>query len=198
MFGQRRGGGPEGRASFRMRGGDVLYRMAVDFLEAARGARKRITMPDGTNLDVTIPAGVQDGQTLRLKGKGQPGIGGGDHGDALVQVEVSRHAAFERDGSDIVLELPITIDEAVLGGRIEVPTIAGPVKMKIPKGASSGDTLRLRGKGIHAKGSKKTGDQLVRLRIVLPDKIDDELESFMTEWAKNNAYDPRAKLKVQV
>lgn len=190
MFGQR------GRGEFRMRGGDVRYNMTVDFLEAAKGAKKRVTMPDGTTLDVNIPAGVHDGQTLRLKGKGQPGVGGGEHGDALVQIAISEHDAFQRDGLDILFELPIGIDEATLGGEIEVPTIAGQVKMKIPKGSNSGDTLRLRGRGVHAKGGKK-GDQLVKLKIVMPDKIDSDLESFMREWAKAHAYDPRAKARVR-
>lgn len=193
MFGQR---GRAGGAEFRMRGGDVRYNMTVDFLEAAKGGTKRVTMPDGTTLDVNIPAGVRDGQTLRLKGKGQPGVGGGEHGDALVQIAVSDHDAFTRDGLDILFELPVSLDEAVLGGEIEAPTIAGTVKMKIPQGASSGDTLRLRGRGIHARGGKK-GDQLVRLKVVMPDKIDPDLENFMREWVKAHAYDARAKLKVR-
>lgn len=190
MFGQR------GRGEFRMRGGDVRYNMTVDFLEAAKGAKKRVTMPDGTSLDVNIPAGVRDGQTLRLKGKGQPGVGGGEHGDALVQIAVAEHDAFQRDDLDIHYELPIGIDEATLGGEVEVPTIAGQVKMKIPKGSNSGDTLRLRGRGIHAKGGKK-GDQLVKLKLVMPDKIDPDLENFMREWAKAHAYNPRAKARVK-
>lgn len=192
MFGQRRRGGAE----FRMRGGDARYNMTVDFLEAAKGATRRVTMPDGATLDVNIPAGVRDGQTLRLKGKGQPGVGGGEHGDALVQIAVSPHEAFERDGLDILLELPVSLDEAILGGEVEAPTIAGAVKMKIPKGANSGDTLRLRGRGIHAKGGKK-GDQLVRLKVVMPDRIDSELENFVREWVKSHAYDARAKTRVK-
>lgn len=194
MFGQR--GRAGGGAEFRMRGGDVRYNMSVDFIEAARGATKRVTMPDGTTLDVNIPAGVREGQTLRLKGKGQPGIGGGEPGDALVQISIADHDAFRRDGLDILFELPIGIDEAVLGGEVEVPTIAGPVKMKIPKGASSGHTLRLRGRGIHTKGGRK-GDQFVKLKLVMPDEIDSDLENFMREWAKEHAYDPRAKARVK-
>lgn len=193
MFSQhRRGGG--GETAFRMRGGDVRYTMTVDFMEAAKGARKRVTMPDGAVLDVNIPAGVDDGQTLRLKGKGRPGIGGGPDGDALVQISVSPHKLFTRSGLDIHLDLPIAINEAVLGGTVEVPTIAGRVNMKIPKGSDTGDTLRLKGKGIRQEGSKRTGDQLVHLRIVLPETIDPELESFIRKWTEEHGYNPRAKL----
>ncbi len=193
---QRTGGAGGAGQTFRMRGGDARYHMTVDFLEAVKGAKKRVTMPDGATLDVSIPAGVRDGQTLRLKGKGHPGIGGGPPGDALVQIEVSPHPLYTREGRDILIELPVALNEAVLGASVEVPTISGRVKMSVPKGASSGDTLRLRGKGIHEKGSKTKGDQLVRLKVVLPDTIDPELEAFMKEWSERHAFDPRADLKV--
>lgn len=197
LYARSRTGG-DGRAeqTFRMRGGDARYHLTVDFMEAAKGAKKRVTMPDGATLDVSIPAGVRDRQTLRLKGKGHPGIGGGPSGDALVQIEASPHPLYAREGHDIHIELPVALNEAVLGARIEVPTISGRVKMSVPKGASSGDTLRLRGKGIQKQGSKSKGDQLVRLKVVLPETIDAELEAFMKDWSKKHAFDPRADLKV--
>jgi len=189
IFRQQRGGG--GR-QFEIRGADVRYHMKVAFLEAAQGAKKRITMPDGVTLDVSIPRGIDSGQTIRLKGKGHPGINGGAAGDALVEIEVEPHPLFERDGLDILIDFPIAIDEAVLGGKVEVPTISGTVRMTLPKGASSGQTLRLAGRGIKARSGKTKGDQLVRLKIVLPQEIDAELEAFMTSWREKHAFDPRA------
>lgn len=185
--GARRQGATEG---FAMRGPDLRYQLEVDFLEAVNGAKKRIILPDGSALDLTVPKGLENGQTLRLKDKGAPGLGEGPPGDALVQVSIRPHAYFVRDGDNIKLELPITIDEAVLGGKIEVPTIAGKVSLNIPKGTSGGRTLRLRGKGVENGKTKKTGDQLVELRIVLPSNIDPELENVMTKWKAEHAYDP--------
>lgn len=178
----------------RARGQDRHYQMEVDFLDSVRGARRRITLPEGGALDLNIPAGVQDGGTLRLKGKGAPGIGGGPPGDALVEISVRPHPFFRRDGNDIEIDLPITIYEAVLGGKVEVPTVSGRVSMTVPKGSSTGDVLRLRGKGVKpARG--RAGDQRVALKVVLPDRIDPELEEFMTRWREAHAYDPRAVLR---
>ena len=181
--------------TLRMRGRDVAYRMEVDFLEAANGARKRVTMPDGNSLDIAIPAGLRDGQVLRLKGKGGPGLGGGPPGDALVEMAVRPHPLFERQGDDIVVELPIGIDEAVLGAKVEVPTVSGRVRVSVPKGASSGRTLRLKGKGVKAGPGRPAGDQLVRLKVVLPREIDAELADFMKAWRERHAYDPRAEME---
>ena len=142
----RRGG--EAGGPFAARGRDVRYTLEVDFLEAATGAKKRVTMPDGGVLDLTVPEGVADGQMLRLKGKGSPGPRGSEAGDALVEIRVRPHPHFKRVGDDIVLELPITIDEAVLGAKIEVPTVSGRVQLTIPKGTSSGRVFRLKGKGV--------------------------------------------------
>ena len=193
LFGRQARTGAGARA-VRMRGPDVQYRMEVDFLEAVNGAKKRVTMPDGNSLDITIPVGVRDGQVLRLKGKGGPGIGGGPPGDALVEIAVRPHPLFERQGNDIVVELPIGVDEAVLGAKVEVPTISGRVRVNVPKGASSGQTLRLKGKGVKA-GAGRAGDQLVRLRIVLPHTIDPDLAEFMRRWREGHAYDPRAEMR---
>lgn len=188
LFGGRgRGGG--GGSGVRMRGQDQHFTLTVGFLEAARGATRRITMPDGSVLDVRIPQGLADGQTIRLKGKGGLGIGGAEAGDALVTVTVEPHDFFAREGDDILVEVPVSIDEAILGGKVEVPTIDGRVAVTIPKGVSSGRVLRLRGKGV--KRGAAQGDQLVTLKIVAPPTIDPELETFFEEWRKRHAYDPR-------
>jgi len=188
LFGAGRRG--EGASSFGMRGRDVRYTLEVDFLEAATGAKKRVTMPDGGVLDITVPEGVADGQTLRLKGQGATGPRGGEAGDALVEIKVRQHALFKRSGDDIVLELPVTIDEAVLGAKIEVQTISGRVQLTVPKGTSSGRVFRLKGKGVHNTTTGNTGDQLVTVRIVLPETIDNELSYFMSEWRQKHSYNP--------
>ncbi|PRX35409.1 DnaJ domain-containing protein [Meinhardsimonia xiamenensis] len=177
------------------RGADVRYRLQVSFLDAAKGATKKLLMPDGKSLEVKIPAGIRDGQTIRLRGKGEPGIGEGPPGDALITIEVAPHPVFKREGSDIRVVLPITIDEAVLGGKVPVPTIDGMVKLSIPKGASSGRVLRMKGRGIKPEKGGKPGDQLVELKIVMPPQIDDELEAFMKTWREKHAYDPRKGMK---
>ncbi len=194
--GSDEGGGRGGRRSFRMRarGADVSYTLPVDFLDAAKGARRRITVGEGQTLDLTIPAGVRDRQTLRLKGQGMPGFEGGPPGDAYVEVHIQPHPMFERKDGDIHVELPVTLAEAVLGGRIEVPTIDGPVSMTVPKGSNSGTTLRLKGRGIVDPKSGQRGDQYVKLRVVLPKTVDPELEELVRRWAEKHPYDPRAGL----
>jgi DnaJ-class molecular chaperone len=197
LFGE--GGGPGARAGggrrFAMRGQDAQYRLEVEFLDAVNGTKTRITLPDGGTLDVAIPAGVSDGQVLRLKGKGGAGLGEGEPGDALIEIGVRPHPVFKREGDDIVVEVPITFDEAVLGGKVEVPTIGGKVQVTVPAGANSGQTLRLKGRGV--KGRSGVGDQLVKLSVVMPERIDDELKSFAERWRKDHGYDPRGKLKEQ-
>jgi len=187
--GRQRGDGFGGR-SFDARGADAHYALEVPFIEAATGGSMRITLPGGSDLEVRIPKGVSDGQTLRLKGKGGPGQGGGAGGDAYVTLSVGAHPVFSRVDDDIEMTLPITIDEAVLGAKVEVPTIDGPVKVTIPKGATTGQTLRLRGRGIVAKG-RAAGDQRIALKIVMPKTVDDDLARFMEEWRKTHGYDPR-------
>lgn len=198
LFGQARSGGPRGGARthhVRMRGGDVRYTFEVDFMDAAKGATRRITMPDGRGLDLSVPAGLRDGQVLRLKGKGMPGMGGGPDGDALITVHVKPHRVFRRDGNDVHVELPVALHEAVLGAKILVPTIDGPVTMTIPRKSNSGARLRLKGKGFPAKGGKR-GDQHVTLRVVLPEKPDADLEAFLESWAQAHAYDPRIDMEI--
>jgi len=179
------------KAHIRMRGGDIGYRMEISFLESVNGAKKRVTMHDGKTLDITIPPGHRDGQILRLRGKGMPGLGGGSAGDAHVEVHVEPHRAFRRRGPNILVELPVGLNEAVLGAKVRVPTARGSVTMNIPPGSNSGDTLRLKGKGVAAYGKHAAGDQLVTLSVVLPKKTDVKLRAFLEDWAKDHSYDPR-------
>jgi DnaJ-class molecular chaperone len=193
LFGSMRGGGrgADPGSPLRMRGQDIRYTLEVDFLEAVNGTTKRVTMPEGGVLDLNVPEGVADGQVLRLRGKGGSGGRGGEPGDALVEVRVRAHPQFKRSGDDIALDLPITIDEAVIGAKVEVPTVSGRVQLTIPKGTSSGRTFRLKGKGVRNTTSGSTGDQLVTVHIVLPEKIDDELSYFLSEWRLKHRYNPR-------
>lgn len=186
----RRGSG--GR-TIRQRGADVSYTVRIDFLEAANGARKRIQLADGKTVDVAVPPGTRDGQTLRLKGQGLPGLGGAGAGDAYVEVHIEPHRHFVRKDNDIQVEVPVTLPEAVLGATISVPTIEGKVSMKVPAGASSGTTLRLKGKGTLDQASGERGDQYVKLKVVLPDEPDAELREFLEKWGKEHPYDPRKK-----
>ena len=195
LFGRAARGGARGGQRFAMRGQDAQYRLGIDFLEAVNGAKKRITLPDGNTLDVTIPAGASDGLVMRLKGKGMPGMGGAEPGDALVEISIAPHPVFTREGNDIVVEVPISFDEAVLGGKVEVPTPTGRVAVAVPAGANTGQILRLKGKGVKTKGG--TGDQLVKLSVVLPDRVDDDLKALAEEWRAKHSYDPRRKLKEQ-
>ncbi len=187
LFGQR------AQQTFRARGQDLRYHLEVGFLDAARGAKRAVTMPDGKAIEITIPKGVRDGQTLRLSGKGAEGIGGGPAGDALITISVQAHPVFTRTGDDVEVELPITVDEAVLGAKVDVPTIDGPVAMTIPKGASSGQRLRLKGKGF-SHGTAR-GDQTVRLKIVLPKTVSDDMRRLAEEWRKGSDFDPRAEIR---
>ena len=184
------GGG--GGGNFRLRGADVHYRLELDFLDAINGGNRQITLPDGTMLDVAIPAGTRDGQILRLRGKGRQGTRGAEAGDALVEIQVRPHRFFERKGDDIHVELPISLSEAVLGGKVRVPTPSGPVTMTVPKWSNAGTALRLRGKGVpRADGGK--GDEFVTLRVVLPEQPDAELEKFIAQWRGN--YSPRQAME---
>ena len=175
------------------RGADVSYAVKVDFTEAALGAKKRIRLADGKTLDIALKPGTEDGQVLRLKGQGQAGRGKAKAGDALIRVEVSPHRHFVRQGRDILLELPVTLKEAVLGASVRVPTLHGKVALKVPAGANNGQTLRLRGKGLPAGGGKPAGDQLVTLSLVLPDTPDPALKAFVEGWDGADTQDPRRK-----
>lgn len=167
--------GRSGQTSRSRRGSDVRYSLDIDFLDAINGETRTVTLPDGGTLDVKIPPGTRDGQILRLRGKGQPGYGEGSPGDALIEVHVRQHPLFRREGDDIHIELPISVRDAVLGGKLRAPTPTGTVTMTIPKWSNSGTKLRLKGKGILRPGGGR-GDEFVTLKIVLPDKPDPDLE----------------------
>jgi DnaJ-class molecular chaperone len=204
LFGRKRGqrtgpgaGAGAGKTGPKARGTDIAYSVSVSFTEAAVGAKRRINLSNGKSLDVTIPPGTEDQQKLRLKGQGLSGLGGGPAGDAIVEVLVEPHPHFRRDDGDIHLELPITLPEAVLGATIKVPTVGGAVALKIPPGSNTGAVLRLRGKGVVSQQDGKTGDQYVKLRVVLPDPPDSELVQFMERWAQKRSYDVRKKVGLE-
>ncbi len=185
-----RGGGRRRRQT--RKGEDFSLALTVGFEEAARGATRRVVLPDGREVDVRIPVGVRDGQQIRLKGQGGPGSEGGPAGDILFTVAVAAHPYLVRDGNNLRMDLPISLGEAVVGGRAKVPTLGGPVTLTIPPGSNSGTSLRLKGRGIPAHGGQPAGDLYVRLVVTLPEKPDAALAEFAQSWQPN--YDPRAKL----
>lgn len=192
--GARRGGfggfGTQG-GSRPMKGADVSYRLAVPFEDAAALKPQRITLSQGKTIDVKLPNGVETGTQMRLAGQGDEGAGG--RGDAIVTVEVRPHRFFRRDGDDVRVDLPVAIDEAVAGAKVRVPTVDGAVMLAIPKGSSSGKTLRLKGKGFHRKDGSR-GDQLVTVMIDIPED-DAELEAFVERWNGKGQRNPRASLE---
>jgi DnaJ-class molecular chaperone len=186
--------GRRSRAAPPMCGADVRYLLEADFLDAVNGTTRRLTLPDGSVLDVVIPPGTRDRQVLRLRGKGGAGLRGGPPGDALVEIQIRPHPHFTRRGDHIHLEVPVSLPEAVLGAKVEVPTPSGPVTVTVPKGVNSGRVLRLRGKGVpRADGSR--GDQYVKLTVALPDKPDPELERFVAGWRPGKAHNPRQAME---
>ncbi len=178
-----------GSQSFNARGRDAQYTLTIGFLDAANGTTRRISMPEGRTLDVRIPAGVLDGHTMRLKGQGLPGYGEGAAGDALVEITVAPHPLFHREGDDIIIELPVTLREAVLGASLEVPTIKGKVRLTVPPGSGTGTRLRLRGRGI------REGHQFVQLHVMQPPGEEPELAAFLESWTPQNPFNPRAGLE---
>jgi len=171
-------------------GRDVAVPLTISLAEAAKGGTRRVRLPSGKDVDVKIPAGLADGQQIRLKGQGLPGAGA--VGDALITVTIAPHPLFTREGNNLRLELPVTLYEAVLGAKVRVPTLDGAVELAVPAGTSSGRIFRLKGKGFPAKGA--TGDLLVAVRIVLPDEKDDALAELMRKWRERKPYDPRKDL----
>ncbi len=172
------------------RGEDIQHSLRISFIDAARGVKRKVTLDGkaGKTIEITIPQGTADGQILRLKGQGLPGGRGEVAGDALIEIKVDADPRFEVKGSNIYTELPVTLYEAVLGAQVMAPTVDGPVQMTVPKGANSGMQLRLKNKGLIDPKSKLRGDQYVRLKIMLPEKIDPELRDFVAEWAEKNTY----------
>ena len=166
-------------------GASVQYSLTIPFLDAVRGTVRRLSLSEGRTLDVTIPPGLQDGHVLRLRGQGAPGSGGGAAGDALVEISVAAHPFFTREGDDIVVRLPITLQEAVLGAAVDVPTVAGQVRLTVPPNAANGTRLRLKGRGIGE------GHQYVELAVVLPTQTDQALAAFLKDWKPEHPQQPR-------
>ncbi len=183
------------QASAPRRGRDRAYHLDVPFLTTVTGATERLTLPGGATLDVRIPPGLADGQTLRLRGKGDPGSNGAPDGDALIEVSVAPHPFYRREGSDLVMDLPVTFTEAVLGAKVAVPTPAGSVTMTIPPRSDAGTRLRLRGRGVAAHAGREAGDLYVTLKLVTG-PIDPALEELLRGWQPAQAgFDPRARME---
>ena len=172
-------------------GSDIAATLTITLAEAAKGAKKRVQLPTGKEVEVKIPAGLAEGQQIRLKGQGFAGPRG-RAGDVLITVTVAPHPQFAREGADLRLELPVTLYEAVLGAKVRVPTLGGAVELAIPPDTSAGRTFRLKGKGFPAKDG--TGDLLATVRIVLPEHADAELDELMRKWRETKPYDPRKDL----
>lgn len=190
LFGGGAGGG-RGRRAQPQHGQDFEVETTVAFEEAAGGGTRRVVLPNGEQIDVRIPPGLKDGQMIRLRGRGGAGRHGGPPGDVLIHVTVAPHPYFTRDGRDLKIDLPVTLKEAVLGGKVPVRTLSGTVTLSIPPGANSGKVLRLKGKGIPGAGQERTGDLYVRLIVTLPDGGDADLKAFAERWTAD--YDPREK-----
>ena len=173
-------------------GQDLHAELTISLPEAAKGAKTRVHLPTGKDVEVKIPAGLTTGQQIRLKGQGWP-TAGGKAGDALITVHVAPHPLFKPDGTDLRLDLPITLYEAALGGKVRVPTLDGAVELAIPPGTNSGRTFRLKGKGLKSKSA--AGDLLATVRIMLPERSDDEFKELMRQWRENKPYDPRKDLE---
>lgn len=193
LFGGGRSRGP--RQNMRKRGEDKTYKISIDFLDAVLGSKKQIKLENGKSLNINTPVNVKEGQQIRLKGQGRPGAGGGPAGDALIEVNIKKHPYFTLVGNDIKMDLPITLEEAVLGAKITVPTVSGKIALTIPKNSSSGKTMRLKGKGATDPKTKTTGDQLVKLMVMLPGEDDSELEKFVKKWSTKKKNDQAKSIR---
>jgi len=196
LFGRGRGRGAQARYRPSPKGQDLTFTVSIPFIEAMRGGSRRVSLASGKTLDVNLPPGAEDGQRLRLRGQGMPGRAGGAPGDAFVEVHVEPHPYMRREGLDIHLDLPVTLQEAVLGAKVKVPTIDGTVSATVPPGSNSGTVLRLKGRGVMARKGGRRGDQYVKLRVTLPDRFDDALAEFLRNWQPRADYNPRKKLKL--
>jgi DnaJ-class molecular chaperone len=193
MGGARRAQNNRGGPKQAAKGEDFSAAVTVSFAEAAIGGTRRVVLQNGEQIDVKIPVGVNDGQVVRVKGRGGAGFGGGPNGDILLSVAVAPHPFMTREGNDIRMDLPVTLKEAVLGAKVPVPTLTGTVSLSVPSNSNTGTVLRLKGKGIGAHGGTAAGDFYVRLVIALADKPDESLRSFVQGWPAD--YDPRAKIR---
>jgi len=173
-------------------GQDILASLTIGLAEAAKGSTARVHLPTGKEVEVKIPAGMTSGQQIRLKGQGMPGHGG-RAGDVLITVNIAPHPLFKPEGNDLRIDLPVTLYEAALGGKVRVPTLDGAVELAIPAGTNAGRTFRLKGKGLKTKSG--TGDLLATVRIVMPDELDDEFKELMRKWQQQKPYDPRKDLE---
>ena len=192
VFGRNRGfPGGGGAGGFERRGSDVRAELEIELEDAVQGGKKRISFSDGRVIDVNIPKGAAEGQVLRLKGQGAPGRSG--PGDALIELTIRPHPVFRREGDSLVMDVPVSVPDAVLGGKVEAATPDGPVSLTIPKNSNSGRTLRLKGRGLFDARSGKRGDLLARLVVTLPETADPELETFAEAWRKSRPYTPRRK-----
>jgi DnaJ-class molecular chaperone len=187
----RRGPGGAAAGAAARRGGDVVATARVSLETAVRGGSARVVMPSGRTLDVSIPAGVEDGQQIRLRGQGQAGPVGAEPGDALITVKIAPHPHFRIEGRDLRLDLPVTLYEAALGAKVPVPTLSGTVELAVPPGSNGGRVLRLRGKGLPAADGKAAGDLYVSLKVMLPEAMDADFEATMKKWRDGKPYDPR-------
>jgi len=183
-------GGMGGRARGPARGQDIRARMEISLEESITGGTRRIAFSDGRTLDVTIPAGAAEGQVLRLKGRGAPGRQGGPSGDALIEIEIAPHPIYRLDGANLHMEAPVSVPDAVLGGKVTIQTPDGPVKLKIAKGSNSGQVMRLKGRGAFDARSGKRGDLLAKLVVTLPRTTDADLEAFAESWRDKRPYSP--------
>ena len=193
IFSDLFGGGFRSTRSAKMRGPDVRATLEIDLPEAVKGTVRQVALQGGKRLAVTIPPGSEDGQVLRLRGQGSAGLGGGSAGDVNIELKVRPHPYLSRKGKDIYAEVPVTLPEAVLGAKVEVPTVDGPVTLSVPPGSNSGTRLRLRGKGVPSPGGER-GDQYVMLKVVLPETQDPELTRFVEKWASQHPYHVRERL----
>lgn len=175
------------RGPQKKRGEDKTYRINIEFLDAVRGSTQKLKLQNGKTLNVKTPENVKEAQQIRLKGQGISGVGGGPSGDALIEVHIKKHPFFTIKDNNILMDLPITLDEAILGAKITVPTISGKIALNIPKNSSSGKVMRLKGKGATDPKSKTKGDQLVKLMIMLPSEESKDLESAINKWSKKNS-----------
>jgi DnaJ-class molecular chaperone len=191
MFGGRGAGRAGGFGGFPpQRGADVRARLEIDLEDSIGGGKRRLSFSDGRTLDVTIPKGAADGQVLRLKGQGSPGRAG--PGDALIELSIRPHPIYRREGDNLVMDLPVSAPDAILGGKVQAPTPDGPVTLSIPPGSNSGSVLRLKGKGLPSARSGR-GDLMAHLVVMLPDKVDPELKSFAESWRAERPYEPRRR-----